>query len=125
MIYHVKLDVQDQLDQKQQLFCVAMQKTEISGSSKSFGKNMLQDKMQKGLPVQGTIADLSGFAFCVPESYPAILIDNDVVFTDDTGINIWTGIAKRWCLFRHGYNERSILRVFPQGDKALHALTRL
>ena len=86
MIYHVKLDVQDQLDQKQQLFCVAMQKPEISGSSKSFGKNMLQDKMQKVLPVQGTIADLSGFAFCVPESYPAILIGNDIFFTDDAPV---------------------------------------
>ena len=82
----IKPDMQDQLHQFQQFFCVAVQKAEITDSSKPFGENMLQYELKKVIPFEGFIADFSGFAFRITESNPAVLIGNDIVFTDDAPV---------------------------------------
>jgi hypothetical protein len=86
MISFIELDMQDQLYQFQQFFCVAVQKAEIPDSSKPFGEYMLQDQLQKVLSFESFIADFPGFAFRIPERNPAVLIGNDIVFADDAPV---------------------------------------
>ena len=86
MISFTKLDVQDQLNQVQQLFGIAVQKPEIPYPAKPFRENMLEDKLQKILSFKCAITGFAGFAFRIPERYPAVLIGNDIVFTDDAPV---------------------------------------
>ena len=86
MISFIKLDMQDQLNQMQQLFGVAVQKPEIPYPAEPFGENMLEDELQKVLPFTCTIAGFAGFAFRISERNPAVLIGNDIVFTDDAAV---------------------------------------
>jgi hypothetical protein len=66
----------------QQFFRIAMKKSEVAHPSKSFWENMLQDKLKKVLAFEGAMADFAGLAFRILESNPAVLIGNDIFFTD-------------------------------------------
>jgi hypothetical protein len=70
----------------QQFFGVAVKKPKVPDPSKSFGQNMLEDEMKKIFSFEGAIADFAGFAFRIHERNPAILISDDILFTDDAPI---------------------------------------
>jgi hypothetical protein len=66
----------------QQFFRIAMKKPEVAHPSKSFGENMLQDELHEVLAFEGSMANFAGLAFRILESHPAVLIGNDIFFTD-------------------------------------------
>jgi hypothetical protein len=66
--------MQNHLDQRQQLFGVAMQKAIISDATKAFWQNMLQNQPQKVFAFERAIFCIAGFAFNILKSYLAILI---------------------------------------------------
>ena len=78
--------MQNQLYQKQQFFRITMKKPIVSNSSKPLGEHMLNDQMQKVLPFKGAISYIAGLAFNILKSYPAILIGNDILFTDNAPV---------------------------------------
>ena len=47
---------------------------------------MLQDELQKVFAVEGAVTRFAGFAFRIHERNPAILIRDDILFTDDAPI---------------------------------------
>ena len=79
-------DMQNHLDQRQQLFGVAMQKTIISDPAKTFWQNMLQNEPQEDLAFDRAIEGFAGTAFHIHKSDIAILIGYDIIFGDDAPV---------------------------------------
>ena len=78
--------MQNHLDQRQQLFGVAMQKTIISDPAKTFWQNMLQNEPQEVLAFDRAIAGFAATAMHIFKSNLAILIGYDVIFGDDAPV---------------------------------------
>ena len=76
------------MNQGQDLFGVAMQEAIVSGPSKAFGQDMLQDKPYEVVAFDGTVERFSGTALDVFEGDIAILIGDDAVFTDDAPVEV-------------------------------------
>ena len=74
--------MQNQLNQEQRFFCIAVKKPVISDPPEPFGQNMLHDQMQKVLAFEGAISCLAGLAFSIFKRDPAVLIGNDIFLTD-------------------------------------------
>jgi hypothetical protein len=79
-------NLQNQLDQGQQLFGVAMQKAIVSCAAKALGQNMLQYQPQEVFALEATAAGFSGTAFDVSEGDITIKIGHDIVFTDNAPV---------------------------------------
>jgi len=47
---------------------------------------MLQDELQEVFAVEGAATCFAGFAFRIHERNPAILISDDILFTDDAAV---------------------------------------
>jgi hypothetical protein len=80
--------LQDQLNQGQQLLCVAMQEAVVSDSAKTFGQDMLQDKPHEIVAFHGAVEHFSGTAVDVFEGDFAALIGDDAIFTDDAPVEV-------------------------------------
>ncbi len=78
--------MQNQLYQKQLFFCITMNKPIVSDPSQPFGQNMLHDQVQKIHPFESAISYIAGLAFNILKSYLALLIGNDIFFTDNTPV---------------------------------------
>ena len=65
-----------------------MQKAIVSGAAKGFGQNMLQDKPQEVLAFSAAVTGMAGTGFDICESDFAILIGDDIVFTDDASVQV-------------------------------------
>jgi hypothetical protein len=79
-------NLKNQLNQGQQLFSLAMQKAIVSGATKAFGQNMLQDQPQEVFALGGAAAGFSGKAFDIFEGDIAIMIGHDIVFADNAPV---------------------------------------
>jgi hypothetical protein len=79
-------NVQNQLNEQQQFFGITMKEAIVSDSPEPFGQNMQDDQIQKILAALGAIACIAGFAINIRESYLAILIGNNVFFTDHAAV---------------------------------------
>jgi len=78
--------MQNQLHQRQQFLCITMKKPIVPDPPKPFGQHMLHDQAQKILSFEGAILCIAGFAFNILKGYLAILIGNNIFFTDNTTI---------------------------------------
>ncbi len=65
-----------------------MQEAVVSDPAKAFGQNMLQDKPHEVVAFDGTVETFAGTALDVFEGDLAILIGDDVVFTDDAPLEV-------------------------------------
>ena len=63
-----------------------MQKAIVSGPAKGFGQNMLQDKPQEVFAFSAAVKGIAGTGFDIFESDFAILMGDDIVFTDDASV---------------------------------------
>jgi hypothetical protein len=80
--------LQNELNQGQQLLCVAVQEAVVSDPAKAFGQNMLQDKPQEIVAFEGTVERFAGTALDVLEGDLAVLIGDDALFTDDAPVEV-------------------------------------
>jgi len=69
-----KKNPKNQLHNRQQSLCVAMEKPIVPDPAKALGKDMLQDEKQKVFSLEGAISSLSGLAFSVSKGDLSILI---------------------------------------------------
>lgn len=65
-----------------------MQEAIIPYPAKAFGQDMLQDKPQEIVAFDGPVERLAGTAFDVLGGDLAIMIGDDVVFSDDAPVEI-------------------------------------
>lgn len=81
-------NLQDQLNQGQQLLCVAVQEAAVSAPAKAFGQNMLQNKPQEVVAFESTVERFAGTALEVFEGDIAVLIGDDALFADDAPVEV-------------------------------------
>ena len=74
------------MDQRQQLFGVAMQKAIVSDTAKAFGQNVLQNEPQEVFAFERAIAGFAGTAMHIFKSNMAVLIGYDIIFGDDAPV---------------------------------------
>jgi len=79
-------NLQDQLNQGQELFGIAMQKAIVSSPTEAFWQNMLQDKPQEVFGLAGAVKGFAGTAFDVFKGNVAVSIGDDIVFGDDAPV---------------------------------------
>ena len=79
-------NVQDQLNQGQQFFGIAMQKAIVSDPAKALGQNVLQNEPQEVFAFFSAIAGFAGRAVYIFKSDIAVLIGDDIIFRDDAGV---------------------------------------
>ena len=65
-----------------------MQEPVIPDPSKALGQNMLQHQPEKVFALECSVLRLAGVAVNVFEGHSAVVIGNDVVFTDHTTVKI-------------------------------------
>jgi hypothetical protein len=65
-----------------------MQEAIVSNPAKALGQDMLEDKPQEVLSFDGAVERLAGAALDVSEGDLAVLMGDDVVFTDDTPVQV-------------------------------------
>ena len=63
-----------------------MQKTIVSHPAKTFGQDVLQEQPQEIFALDDAVAGLAGPAFDVLKSNMAILIGDDIIFTNDAPV---------------------------------------
>ena len=80
--------MQDQLNQGQELFGFTMQEAIVSDPTKGFGQDMLQDKPYEVVAFDGAVEAFAGTAFDVFEGDVAILIGDNIAFTDDAPVEV-------------------------------------
>lgn len=69
-----KGNIKNQLNQPQQFFCIAVEKTVVSDASEALWQDVLDQEKQKIFPFEGAVSRFSGFAFDVPEGNPTVFI---------------------------------------------------
>ncbi len=79
-------DLQNHLDQRQQLFGVAMQKPIVSDAAKAFWQNVLQNHPQKVFAIERTIVGFTGTAIDIFKSNAAVLIGDDIIFRNHASV---------------------------------------
>ena len=65
-----------------------MEDAVVSHPTESFGENVLHNEVQKVLSIKRFIAHSFCFAFNVAEGDLTVLVGNDILFTDDTPIQV-------------------------------------
>lgn len=81
-------DVQDELHQRQQAFCVAVQEAVVPGPAKALWQDVLEHQPQEVLGWQGTEFRFTGSAFGVAECHHCIVLGDDVVFADNAAVEV-------------------------------------
>jgi len=79
-------NLQNQLNQGQEPFGVAVEEAIVPSPTEAFGQNMLQDKPQEVFPLESAVKGFAGTAFDVLECDIAISIGNNVVLSDDAPV---------------------------------------
>jgi hypothetical protein len=69
-----KKNPQNQLHNRQQFLCVAMEKPIVPDPAKSPWQDMLQDEKQKIFSLEGVVSSSAGFAFNISKGDLAVLI---------------------------------------------------
>lgn len=75
----LKLDMQDRLNEKKELFGIAMEKSIIPDPSKALWQYMLKDKTKKILTLQRPVLNVPR-VFGVPEGSPPLFAGKDIFF---------------------------------------------
>ena len=83
----LKLDMQDKLNEKKELFGLAMEKSIIPDPSKALWQHMLKDKMKKILTLQCPLLNIPR-VFGVPEGYHPIFTGNNIFFRYHSPVEI-------------------------------------
>jgi hypothetical protein len=81
--------MQNQLDQRQELFCIAVQKAIVSHSAKALGEDMLYDQVNEILAGQSSVFYGLGLAFDIPKSNLAVCVGDDVLFGDHAFVQVF------------------------------------
>ncbi len=80
--------MQNQLDQRQELFCITVQKAVVSRSAEALGENMLQYQVNEILAGQSTVCFGFGLAFDISKSNLAVFVGDDVLFGDHAFVQV-------------------------------------
>ena len=81
-------ELQSELYQSQQFPGIAMQEPIIPDPAKALGQDMLQYQPQEVLTLERAVPGLTGFAVNVLEGHLAVVIGNDVFFTDHATVQV-------------------------------------
>jgi hypothetical protein len=88
LYYFIDDNLQNQLRQKEQFFCVSMEKSIVPDPAKPFGQHMLHEKAQEVLAFERAPAGLTAAAFDVLESHLDVFVGEDVFFAEDSAIDV-------------------------------------
>ena len=82
--------MENELNKREELFCISMEKAIISYTPEPAWQNMLQDQPQKIRSRQGSELCLSAIAVHIFERNESIFICDDILLADNSTVDIWT-----------------------------------
>jgi len=72
-----------------------MQESEIAGSAKALGQDVLQDEPQEVRAVDGSVLPEPGLCIAVAEADGVVVVRDDVLLADDAAVEVASQIDER------------------------------